>query len=115
MANKTVVIYLDKFITNEIDYLNEFYTNHPRGKIISIALSFYFIQSKKVQEDYLKKATELVKNSSQLDSGKEYGSRRIGKVRTSLYLREELLAEFKSENKKIVVLASLMYVGLIKS
>lgn len=114
MTTKTEIIYLDKYITNHIDSLRDNYINHPRGKIISIALGFYFTQDKETQDKYLEKATNLIKNSSQLELGNTYGTVRKGKIRTNLYLKEELANKFKGHNKKIVVLASLMYVGLIK-
>lgn len=115
MTTKVEIIFLDKYITDRLDHMIEMYINHPRGKVISIALSFYFMQNKKVRNEYYEKAVNLIKHSSQIDFGNEYGSMRVDKVRTNLYVKEELSAKLKGTNKKVVVLASLIYVGLIKS
>lgn len=114
MTTKTEILYLDKYITNKIDEFRNHYTNQHRGRIITVALGLYFMQDQKKQDKYYTKASNFYKNSKQLDLYSTYGSVRKGKVRTSLEIKPEISKNLKGKNFKIVILASLMYIGLIK-
>lgn len=112
--NKTVIIYIDKYITRKLDEVLEKYVNHPRGRVISIALSIFYMQSKEKRNEYIQKAYGLIDRTSELDVGNEYGTIRKGKDRINLYVRKNLADKLKNKNKKLIVLASLIFVGLIK-
>lgn len=111
---ETIIVYLDKYIINLIDSFQVKYINHPRGKLISSALAFYLSQESQTIETYMNKAISLIENTGELDKGVSYGTKRKGKVRVNLYLKPTLAKELRGNDKKIVIIASLIYVGLIQ-
>lgn len=111
--NKTVIIYIDKYITRKLNEVLDKYVNHPRGKVISIALSIFYMQSEEVRNAYIEMAYDLIEKTSELDIGNEFGSIRKGKDRINLYVRKQLADKLKNKNKKVLALASLIFVGLI--
>ncbi len=113
MESKRIIVHLDPYI---IDILNEFintYTNQPRGRIISIVVSLFLKQNKQVQKEYLKKSKDFVKNSTKVTPGIKYGDISKGKQSVNLFVSGYLYERLNIDEKKYLVIAAMMFVGLI--
>jgi hypothetical protein len=118
MADKksqVVIVYLDPYITGKLDEVIEQSSNHVRGNLISSSLSFLVYQGEAEIEKYIAKAQKLVEKSSQIDRGKKFGTIRVGKVRINLNLKPALANYFKTYDKKLLVIAALLFVKVIKN
>lgn len=112
--SQIVIVYLDPYITDKLDEVREQSSNHVRGSLISSSLSFLVYQGEDEIEKYVAKAYKLVTKSSSIDSGKTFGTIRVGKNRINLNLKPSLASYFKDYDKKILVIAALMFVKVIK-
>lgn len=113
--SQVVIVYLDPYITDKLDEVIEQSSNHVRGNLISSSLSFLVYQGEEEIKKYVEKAKKLVKQSSRIDRGDKFGTIRVGKVRINLNLKPELADYFKEYDKKMLVLAALMFVKVIKN
>ncbi|WP_193018667.1 hypothetical protein [Staphylococcus equorum] len=113
--SQVVIVYLDPYITDKLDEVIEHSSNNPRGNLISSALSFLVFQGDDVVKKHIDKANKLIEKSSQIDSRKKFGSIRVGKNRINLILKPSLAEHFKDYDKKVFVLAALIFVKVIKN
>ena len=113
--SKVVIVYLDPYITDQLDKVIEMSSNHARGNLISSALSFLVFQGDDVVKAYIDKANKLIEKSNQIDISNQFGSIRVGKNRINLILKPSLADLFKKYDKKTFVLAALMFVKVIKN
>lgn len=113
--SSVVIVYLDTYITDRLDEVIDTLSNHVRGNLISSSLTFLIYQGKEEIEKYIDKADKLIKNSNNIDRGDKFGTIRVGKVRINLNLKPELAEYFKIYDKKLLVLAALMFVKIIKN
>lgn len=113
--SQVVIVYLDPYITDKLDEIIQQSSNHARGNLISSALSFLVYQGDEIIKKYVNKANELIAKSSQIDRSKKFGSIRVGKNRINLNLKPSLANYFKDYDKKVFVLAALIFVKVIKN
>lgn len=113
--SQVVIVYLDPYITDKLDEVIDQSSNHARGNLISSALSFLVYQGDTVIKNYIEKANKLIEKSSQIDGKKKFGSIRVGKNRINLNLKPSLAEYFKDYDKKVFVLAALIFVKVIKN
>lgn len=112
--SQVVIVYLDPYITDKLDEVIQQSSNHARGNLISSALSFLVYQGDETIKKYLYKAYALIEKSTQIDNSKEFGTIRIGKNRINLNLKPSLAAYLKEYDKKVFILAALIFVKVIK-
>lgn len=111
--NKTVIVYLDPYITDQLDELIKQSSNHLRGNLISAALSFFVFQGDEEVEKYIKRAEKFIKESGIIDRSNKFGKMRTGKIRVALRLKTSLAEYVNNYDKKTIVLAALIFVKVI--
>lgn len=110
---KTVIVYLDPYITDQLDKVIKQSSNHLRGNLISIALSFLVFQGEEEVEKYIKKADKVIKESGIIDRSNKYGKKKIGKNRIALRLKTSLADYMKNYERKTIILAALIFVKVV--
>lgn len=111
--NKTVIVYIDPYITDQLDELIKQSSNHLRGNLISAALSFFVFQGDAEVKKYIKRAEKFIKESGIIDRSNKFGKIRSGKVRVALRLKSSLADYVNNYDKKTIVLAALIFVKVI--
>lgn len=114
MKSKRKTVHLDKSIIEDVDDFINKYVNHTRGRVINIVTSLFLLLDKKKQKKYLVKAKNYIKKSPNIDEGVGYGERRKGKTAVQFFISDELEKQFNSQNNKQLIIAALIYVGIIK-
>lgn len=112
--SEIVIVYLDPYITEKIDEVIEQSSNHVRGNLISSALSFLVYQGDSEVKKYVEIARKLADKTAHIDTTRTFGYIRVGKIRINLNLKPELASYFKIYDKKLLVLAALIFVQVIK-
>lgn len=110
---KTVIVYLDPYITDQLDKVIKQSSNHLRGNLISIALSFFVFQGDEEVDKYIKRAEKLIKESGIIDRSNKFGKMRNGKHRIALRLKTSLADYMSDFDKKTFVLAALIFVKVV--
>lgn len=114
MDTKRKMVFLEPFIINKIDTFIKEYVPHTRGRVINIVVSLFLLLEQDTQNQYINKAKEYIKNSNHLDFGVKYGERRKGKKAVAVFISSNLEKKFSKYNDKILIIAALLYVGIIK-
>lgn len=131
METNRITLYLDKYIVDTLDSFIDKYTPQSRGRVINIVLSIYISQDPEVQKQYMELAKKFTEERKDITSGLEYDDLRKGKKRVNLFVTDYLYEKMNKhknektnkkkkksedtnkEKKKMLVVASLLYVGLI--
>lgn len=114
MKSKRITIYLDPFLIKIIDDFRFTYTDQHRGRIISIVVSFLIDQEQKIQDHYLKLSKAYIDNHDEISPGVTYGEISLGMYSVNLFVNDKLYKIFKDSQKKYIIVAAMIYVGLIK-
>jgi len=112
--SQVVIVYLDPYITEKLDEVIEQSSNHVRGNLISSALSFLVYQGDSEVKKYVKIARKMAENTPLIDTTRTFGYIRVGKIRINLNLKPALAEYFKIYDRKLLVLAALIFVKVIK-
>lgn len=114
METKRKMVFLEPFIINKIDKFIKEYVPHTRGRVINIVVSLFLLLEQDTQKQYINKAKDYIKNSDHLDFGVKYGEKRKGKKAVAVFISSKLEKKFSKYNDKILIIAALLYVGIIK-
>ncbi|HDG8789451.1 hypothetical protein [Staphylococcus capitis] len=107
-------LFLEPYLVERIDYFINNYVSSTRGRIINVVVSLFLLLDKSKRKEYEILAKDFIETSPHMDFGVKYGEVRKGKVSIQLYLSSRLEKEFNEYNNKVLVVASLLYVGIIK-
>lgn len=114
MKTKRKTVHLDESIIEDLDRFINTYVPHSRGRVINIVISLFLLLPKQTQNKYLNDARHYIESSKDIDEGIRYGERRKGKIAVQFFISEVLEKQFNSHNNKRLIIAALMYVGIIK-
>ncbi|EVX44264.1 hypothetical protein U271_01826 [Staphylococcus aureus F70893] len=114
MQTRRKYLFLEPFLVEKIDYFINNYVSGTRGRIINIVVSLFLLIDENVRKKYENLANEYIEKSPHLDYGVKYGEVRKGKVSIQLYISSTLEKEFNKYNNKVLVVAALLYVGILK-
>lgn len=113
MQTQRKYLFLEPFLVEKIDYFLNNYVAATRGRIVNIVVSLFLLLDKNVRKQYEDLAEDYIENSSYLDFGVKYGEVRKGKILIQLYISSTLEKEFNKYNNKVLVVAALLYVGIL--
>lgn len=107
-------LFLEPILVEKIDYFLENYVSGNRGRIINIVVSLFLLLDDNVRKQYEILAKDYIDNTPEVDYGVKYGEVRKGKICLQLYISSTLEKEFDKYNNKVLVVAALLYVGILK-
>jgi hypothetical protein len=113
MKTQRKYLFLEPFLVERIDYFINNYVSSTRGRIVNIVVSCFLLLDENVRKQYENLAEDYIENSPHLDFGVKYGEVRKGKISVQLYISSTLEKEFNKYNNKVLVVASLLYVGIL--
>ncbi|MFW2451755.1 hypothetical protein ACN0TX_11960 [Staphylococcus cohnii] len=115
MKSKRKIIFLDKAIINDVDDFINKYVPNSRGRVINIVTSLFLLLPEKEQTEYLERSRKLIKSSNLIDEELANSrNTRKGKIEVQIYISQVLEENFKLHKEKELILASLIYVGIVK-
>ncbi|MDU4468585.1 MAG: hypothetical protein E7J02_08775 [Staphylococcus warneri] len=114
MQTRRKYIFLEPYLVEKIDYFIENYVAGTRGRIVNVVISLFLLLDKNLRKQYEILAKDYIEESPHLDFGVKYGEVRKGKITVQLYISSRLEKEFNKYNNKVLVVAALLYVGIIK-
>lgn len=130
METKRITLYLDKYIVDTLDSFIKKYTPQSRGRVINIVLGIYVSQDPAIQQEYMELAKRYAKERKDETASTEHDDIQKGKKRVNLFVTDYLYEklnkeknekpkkpkneETNKEKKKMLVLAALLYVGLLQ-
>ena len=114
MQLKRKQVFLEPVIIEKIDYFINKYVSHTRGRVVNLVVSLFLLLDLKTQRTYIQRAENYIKSSDQLDFGVKFGERRKGKISLAVFISSPLEKKFEKYNDKVLIIASLLYVGIIK-
>lgn len=114
METRRKYLFLEPYIIEKIDNFITNYVSGTRGRIINIVVSLFLLIDESVRKQYEILAKDYIEQSPYLDFGVKYGEVRKGKVSVQLYISSTLEKEFNKYNNKVLVVAALLYVGILK-
>ncbi|PTJ36439.1 hypothetical protein [Staphylococcus simulans] len=114
MNKRRKYLFLEPILVEKIDYFIENYVSGNRGRIINIVVSLFLLLDEKVRKQYEVLAKDYIENTPEVDYGVKYGEVRKGKICLQLYISSTLEKEFDKYNNKVLVVAALLYVGILK-
>ncbi|WP_341775919.1 hypothetical protein [Staphylococcus hyicus] len=113
METKRTIIYVDQIIIDEIEKFTSEAISMPRGKVINIAISFLLQFDKKEIKKYISKAYKYI-DYHKINIKEEYGEKRKNKKETQLQCSPRVSEMFSKYHYKVVVIAALIFVGILK-
>ena len=114
MHTRRKYLFLEPYLVDKIDYFIDNYVSGRRGRIVNVVISLFLLLDKNVRKQYEILAKDYIEESPHLDFGVKYGEVRKGKISVQLYISSRLEKEFNKYNNKVLVVAALLYVGIIK-
>lgn len=113
METKRTIIYVDQLIIDEIEKFTSEVISMPRGKVINIAISFLLQFDNEKINEYITRAYKYI-DKHNINIKEEYGEKRKNKKETQLQCSPRVTEMFNKYHYKVVVIASLLFVGILK-
>ena len=107
-------LYLEPSIVSELDEFINKYVSNPRGRVINLIVSLFLLLDKKTQRHFEQRANQYIDSSTEISYGTKYGEKRKGKIEMQLFISHALNEKFDEYNDKVLIIASLLYVGILK-
>lgn len=114
MESKRKIVFLEPVIVDQIDEFIENYASKPRGRAINLVVSLFLLLDEETQKVYEEKALRYIESNDRISYGLKYGEVRIGRIEVQLFISKKLEDKFLKYNTKTLIVASLLYVGILK-